>query len=133
MSTCAALFSFASALIAARRDAAGPMGCVRHNRLIIRSRAGFAQTANRADQGWSGGLCPRCGGKSSRFSVSSILDCGGYAAFADPLRERQPRRSREISFTTCRKSGAFPHIDGQSPDHDCCAAQFTAKLLPYGP
>jgi hypothetical protein len=43
------------------------------------------------------GSAPRCAEKL-RFSVSSILDCGGYAAFADPLRERQPRRSRKKLF-----------------------------------
>jgi hypothetical protein len=60
------------------------------------------------------GSAARCAEKL-RFSGSWILDCGGYAAVPDPLRERQQRRSREIILRACRKSGAFPHIEGQSP------------------
>jgi hypothetical protein len=60
------------------------------------------------------GFAARCAEKL-RFSGSSILACGGYAAVADALRERQPRRSRKKYLQRLRKSGAFPHIDGQSP------------------
>jgi hypothetical protein len=40
------------------------------------------------------GSAARCAEKLC-FSGASILDCGGYAAVADLLRERQQRRSRE--------------------------------------